>query len=606
MTTGFRSLAACAGSLFLCALLVACGSSSSRHLGSGPPGGGGTPLPPLSGGGFPPPPSPPDPGAGQVVITGLVTFDRVPFSATAMGGLDYDNVVENAPVRRATVELLLADDDSLLDARETDDEGRFAFAVDADIEVRVRVKAEMVREGAPAWDFRVLDNTDGDALYALEGQAFNTGTAASLDVGEIHAPSGWDTGAGEYDDELRSAAPFAILDVVYESLALVLESDDESVLPPLELHWSPANDVDEGTGDEDVDLAAGDIGTTFYSPPAGDADIAGIYILGSADDDSDEYDRHVLAHEWAHFFQDMLARDDSLGGGHDLGESLDLTVAFSEGWADAFSGMPAMPGMPDGDPVYRDSFGAAQGTDFDFDLESNTLAADFGGSPGWFSEGSIASLVYDLYDAAADGEGVEIPFSSLRAALEASADTDAFTSIYPFVRHLSALEDAQSAGIEALLTAQDIVAQPADDFGSNETNNDGDPDNLPIFTPITIGGATERLCVSGSPVAFYNALGNRRYLTFDVVGLAQPVTITVAGSAPNASTDPDAFLYAQGEELAGDEEFGGPATIPGPGDPDPLVLEPGTYVIDAYDFRWIQDPPAAAGTRCFDVTVTSP
>jgi hypothetical protein len=314
----------------------------------------------------------------------------------------------------------------------------------------------------------------------------------------------------------------------------------------------------------------------------------------------------VIAHEWAHYFQDMLARDDSLGGGHDLGDSLDLTVAFSEGWADAFSGMSAMPGMPDGDPIYRDSFGAAQGTDFDFDLESNTLAADFGGSPGWFSEGSIASLIYDLYDAEADGESVEIGFGSLRAALEGSADTDAFTSIYPFVRQLSTLEAAQSAGIEALLTAQDIVAQPVDDFGSNEINDDGDSDNLPIYTPITIGGAAERLCVSGSPVAFYNALGNRRYLRFDVAGVAQPVTITVAGSAPNASTDPDAFLYAQGEELAGNEELGSPATIPGPDDPDPLVLEAGTYVIDAYDFRWIQDPPAAAGTRCFDVTVTSP
>ena len=543
-------------------------------------------MPPPGGGGFPPPPPPPDPGPGQIVVSGTVSFDNVPFSATAADGLDFANTDDQAPVRGATVEAIDDATGNVLGITQTDGAGAYAFALPANFNVHMRVKAELVRAGTPAWDFRVLDNTDGSALYALDGPAFNTGAVATLDIGDLHAPSGWNVGAGQYDQP-RSAAPFAILDMAYQNIGFILATDADSIFAPLELFWSPGNNPSNGTGDPEVDFPAGDIGTTFYwseDPVAGLP--AAIYILGAADTDTDEFDRHVLAHEWGHYFQENFARDDTLGGSHSLSSKLDLTVAFSEAWGDAFSAMAS------DDPLYRDSFGGAQANDFQIDMESNALG---GANPGWFSEGSIASVLYDLYDDDVDGETAEVSFTSIRAALEGTADTDSLTSIYPFVLSLVSLEPAQAAAIEALLTAQQIEPQPLDDFGPNETNNGGNANNLPPYTVIAVGG-TQRLCTTGSPTEYYNALGNRRYLRLDVA-MTQPVTITVAGAAPNASFDPDIFIYAQGEELGGDEAIG-PSTITG------LTLDPGTYVIEAYDSRWIE--PDTAGTRCFNVTVTSP
>ena len=72
-------------------------------------------------------------------------------------------------------------------------------------------------------------------------------------------------------------------------------------------------------------------------------------MLGKENVDTDEYDEHVLTHEFQHYLQNLTSRDDTMGGPHSLGEKLDMRLAFSEGYANAFSGMSL------GDPVYRDS-----------------------------------------------------------------------------------------------------------------------------------------------------------------------------------------------------------------------------------------------------------
>ena len=147
--------------------------------------------------------------------------------------------------------------------------------------------------------------------------------------------------------------------------------------------------------------------------------------------------------------------------------------------------------MASDDPLYRDSFGGAQANDFP---DRHGIKCAGRGQPGWFSEGSIASVLYDLYDDDVDGETAEVSFTSIRAALEGTADTDSLTSIYPFVSSLVSLEPAQAAAIEALLTAQQIEPQPLDDFGPNETNNGGNANNLPPYTVIAVGG-TQRFAL---------------------------------------------------------------------------------------------------------------
>src|SRR5690606_41629600 len=88
----------------------------------------------------------------------------------------------------------------------------------------------MVRGGAgPSWNFEVRNNTNGDSLYALRGEEFNSGTANS--IRNLHASTGW-TGAG-YGAQ-RPAAPFAILDAAYRAKELSLAADPNATFPPLD------------------------------------------------------------------------------------------------------------------------------------------------------------------------------------------------------------------------------------------------------------------------------------------------------------------------------------------------------------------------------------
>ncbi len=129
--------------------------------------------------------------------------------------------------------------------------------------------------------------------------------------------------------ELDKAAPFAILDSIYQAMKKVRDADSSAVFPKLKANWSIYN-VPAGTGSE-YELRSGLIGTTHFD---GDGNL---YILGDADSDTDEYDDHVIIHEWGHYFEQSFSRADSIGGPHGSGDRLDIRVAFGEGWENAFS-----------------------------------------------------------------------------------------------------------------------------------------------------------------------------------------------------------------------------------------------------------------------------
>ena len=575
-----RQISFAHGLLWLCVslFLAGCGSSSSRHLGSldPPGGGGGGTLPPPGGGGFPPPPGPP---AESIEISGTVTFDRVPFSATANAGLNFAGTV-SAPARGVTVEAVSAVGNSVLANTRTDATGAYTLTVLPNANMFLRVKAEMAAAGPPSWTFRVRDNTSSDALYALDGAVFNTGTVATL-TRDLHAASGWNAGSSSYPDPaLRAAAPFAILDDVYDALQLVLTADAAAVFPPLDLFWSPDNVPDFGTGDPAVDYPVGDIGTTFFETGTPSR----IYVLGAQDEDTDEFDSHVIAHEWGHYYQSAFSRDDSVGGDHFPDERLDLRVAFSEGWGDAFSGMAL------NDPLYRDSYDTAQSSDGSASLESDATPA-----PGWFSEGSIGLIFYDLFDGAdAEPESVQLGFGPIHEAMGALRDTLAFSSIHSFVNALVPLVPAQAAAVQTLVSAQDIDGVEPNDFAPLETNNGGDPDNLPIYTLIAVG-ATEQVCSTGAVGESYNKLGNRSFLQ---LVLATDYAGSIEVTTPDPLSDADVFVYRQGVEVASGEDIGD--------DLVPVTLEAGTYVIEVYESSNVFGDfvnPAPFGDICIDVTV---
>ena len=515
------------------------------------------------------------PAATNVTVSGAVTYQKVPFRAVGMG-LDY-NATFNAPVRGAVVEAIdSGNGTTILATTTTDASGNYSMQVPSSRSVFVRVKAQMLRTGTPSWNFRVLNNTNGNALYVLDGTAFTTGVVPVS--ANLNAASGW-TGASY--GATRAAAPFSLLDVAYEVMTLVQTADANAVFAPLNIFWSPQN-----RALSPFDPTTGAIVTTSYLSGA----TGGVFVLGDANTDTDEYDQHVIAHELGHYFQDVFSRDDSLGGDHSSGNLLDLRVAFSEGWGNAFSGMVK------GDPRYRDSFGPAQNASFEIDVEFNPVT-----NRGWYNEASVQSLIYDFFDTAADGvDAVALGFAPIFQVMSADFPTlEPHTAIFPFVALLKSRNPGSATAIDTLVSAQNMQSATIDELGSTETNAGGAAANLPVYVPITVGGPAVQVC-SSTANGDYNKLGNRKFLRFNVPFDRQ---ITMRANVVGVTgRDPDLVLHRQGLIDAAESNLA---------DTEQLTrqLAPGNYVLEVYDFFAVDFPapsdPPTDGNTCMDVTVFS-
>lgn len=552
-------------------------------------GGGG------GGGGSQPPP----PGS-TVTISGKITFDRIPFKSPAGDdGLDPGAPVES-PARQVAVQAIDASNAAVLASGTTDTNGDYSLSVPAGRNMFIRARAEMIKTGAaPTWSFSVRNNSNGDALYALDGSPFDSGTANS--TRNLHAETGF--GTTDYVDD-RSAAPFAILDTVFRAKELILSASADTVFPPLRLFWSDKNRTTDSFCPDD-----GDIGTSSYvifgpqnnsddcNPPQLGVD--GIYILGEfagGNGDTDEFDQSVIAHEFGHYIEDQFSRTDSIGGEHSGSLSLlDLRVAFGEGWGNAFSGMVL------GDPVYRDSFSGMDAS-FHIDLETDDLANE-----GWFSEASVGEILWDVFDSANDpGDAVALGFAPIYAVLTGEQIvTEALTSIFPFARALRGHADAPTqAAIDDLLEGEKV--SPGDnDFGTGETNfGDTDASVLPIYATISLNAATPQLVCTRARYGGNNKLENRQFLRLQLQSNATVIVTAQAAVNPAdntsvAAVDPDVFIFDRGSLVVAGEVETGPTQST-----DPRPLAAGTYVIEVYDFAYIDFPGTSTTPHCMTVSIT--
>lgn len=446
-----------------------------------------------------------------VNVSGRVTYDRVPAQASATG-LNYGAIFQQ-PARGVTVQAVRGDgSQTVIASTVTDGDGNYSLPVSSNTSLFVRVRAEMVKAGAvPTWNFRVLDNTAGDALYSLTGATFNSGTASQ--TRNLNAPSGFSTSGVATGP--RSAGPFAVLDSVYQSFQKVLEASPSAEFPALSISWSvnnrPASGSAPGTCPGD-----GNIGTSYYTNGT-------ICLLGAANDDADEYDDHVIIHEWGHYFEDRFSRSDSVGGEHFDGDRLDLRLAFGEGFGNAWSGIVT------DDPVYRDSSGANQSSGFFFSVEGNLVT-----NPGWYSEASVQSILYDLYDPVGESaDSVSLGVTPIFNVLSGPQRTGVpLTSIFSFLTALKAANPGSAAGINALVNAQSINGTGIDAYGSAETNSAGDADALPVYTALSVNGGPANTC-STDTFGTGNKLGNWRFFRFSV-SAAGNHTFTATGTGADA------------------------------------------------------------------------
>jgi hypothetical protein len=553
-----------------------------------------------------------EPGAA-VTISGNMMYEFPP-PAAGCDGLNFSpSAIQIRPIRRATVQAL---DDAMppneLDSTVTDDSGFYSLTVAASTNVTIRVLAELKQGGSQSWDVEVRNNVVDPAdpsppplaqrpIYAMDSSPMDSGVLdQTLD---LTATTGWDPMSSSYTGP-RVAAPFAILDAIYSGMQLISDTDASASFDPLDAYWSPDNTSTDGAGTFDENVASGEIGTSFYSANR-------LFLLGKDGDDAEEFDDHVIVHEWGHYFEHNFSRSDSIGGAHGVGDLLDMRVAFGEGWATALSGMAL------NDASYCDTlwFGGNL-SGFEIDIES-----EGGGTAGWFNEISVMKMLYDLWDTNDDVGGADnssIGFEPIyNVMMGPQASTPAFTSIFTFATELKNIS-GQDAFIDALL-AEQIIVTNIDIYGSNETNDGSGspPDVLPVYEDLVLGN-TKSICVNSQfdDGRDGNKLSEHRYLRLNLPA-AQQVTFTMTAnpepSMPTAGFDCTADPDDPENHEHSDPDFtvwqDGVFVWFGLGcEPNTEVtttntaLPAGDYVIDINEFRHEdEDSPAGFPEQvCFD------
>ncbi len=549
--------------------------------------------------------------AAAVTISGNLLYEFPP-PQNACNGLNFAGI-QLRPIRQVTVELLDATGTTVLDTTLSDDSGAYSLTANASTNVMIRVRAELKKGGNPSWDVEVRNNVDTDPtpvplnqrpMYVMDSSVFDSGVMNQ--ARDLTAETGW---SGSGFTGARVAAPFSVLDAIYSAMSAVSAEDSTASFDPLDAFWSPDNVSSRGTGTPDENIASGEIGTSFYSADR-------LFLLGKDGDDIEEFDDHVIVHEWGHYFEDNFSRSDSIGGAHGVGDRLDMRVAFGEGWATAFSGIALA------NPTYCDTFWVGNTLrGFRIDIESGGP-----GTEGWFNELSVVKLVYDLWDTDNDGaDNASIGFGPIYDVMTGpQSTTAAFTSIFSFATELKQVS-GQDAFIDALLTEHDINPGGIDIYGSTETNDGpGTPEDvLPVYTTVVADGSTINVCSNSQfdNVRDGNKLSEHRFLRMNISASRRyTFEIITTTAMPNPDdpaderdqSDPDITLYLNGQiqnRVIGDDVQGWSGDANQEIFTTPNNLAIGDYVMDFNEFRFEDEettevPNAFPEQVCFDITVT--
>ncbi len=413
----------------------------------------------------------------SVTLSGTVTYTYYGVNQTT--GIAYSSPTEK-PIRGAVVALHNSSG-TVLATTNTTQTGAYSFSAPANSTVRVVVKAALGSPDAPR--VTVVDNTNGGALYGTYLDV-TTGTASL--TANFNASSVW--GGTSYSGE-RAAAPFAILDTIYQAEVLIKSADPNVQFPALVVNWSINNKPTSG------DKAKGEIGTSHYQN-------GNLYILGAEGLDTDEYDIHVMAHEWGHYFEGNLGRSDSIGGSHGPEDILDPRVAFGEGWGNALAGMVF------NDPVYIDTSGVSQATiglkmNVDTDSVSDTKTDATNTNylvDGFYSEASVQEVLYDLFDSGtstSDDDNLSLGFKPIYDVMVGGQKTTpAYTTIFSFLKYLKDANPTNSTAIAALAAAENI--RSGDEYEASLTK---------IYTVVPVDGTTVTIDVDSLPLQTWADLG---------------------------------------------------------------------------------------------------
>ncbi len=363
---------------------------------------------------------------GDGVVQGVARYDKRLISAQGPTG-----AVAEMPIRYADVELISCQNGGVLATGSTDSDGRFQipFTNTGRVGVYIRVLSATSRYGVS-----VKRSAAEPFLYGMASAAYDdTGNGETLTVAGLTARAPLGAGAFNiFDQGVRGAQAVEVLTGAVP-------------VSPLVWYWFPGNP-----------------NGTSYS-----ATTTTITVLGMSTD-PDEFDDAVLLHEYGHYVLDVYSRDDSPGGVHVLGDStLDLRLAWSEGWATFFSSVVR------NDPTHVDTSG--DGVRLVFEIEGPSLGA---ATRYDTNELAVAAVLWDAYDGADADEGAG-PLNGLLPAVWSVVQGLA-TSPVSFEDFWTAWQSANPGNLQPILEARSInLWADAQEAGAN----DDDPTRA---TPIAV------------------------------------------------------------------------------------------------------------------------
>lgn len=415
------------------------------------------------------------PGSGvSFTLSGTARHTSVTVSGAGL------NVTTSfVPIRRAIVQALQGS--TVVALTRTNDNGEFNLPVNVNsggVTLRVLARSTISNYVADtlggtglencngaSWDVRILNNVTNNSasatsgcmrnIYAAGGSTEYTSNTSGITLDAVTSHNG-----SAYTS--RSGAPFALLDTAIRSLELACEGNASQSFPLVFMNWSTGN-TNSCPSSGGCRTYLGEIGTSYFTTE-GNSGVANLYIMGRENFDTDEYDKHVIAHEFGHYLENKVFRSDSIGGAHSMGDSLDPRVAFGEGFGNAYSGMVYR------DPTYVDTSGTNQTSAFPINVSS----APSGDDRGHYSERSMQYLLWSLWENS-DGSANSGSFNRIFNILaNYQKNTPALTTGHSFSAHYNAVYGGAAESLNTYVTGSSATLIPYNSLCSGACAGTGD------------------------------------------------------------------------------------------------------------------------------------
>lgn len=483
-------------------------------------------------------------------IRGKVQYQKILFRNPDTGapGLQFDRPVLR-PVVAAKIELL-DEAGAVLTTTTTDSAGNYQLSWSMPLPPRVKVRVLAAADNAVVIDYYDAEHTysvSSDVWPLVEGETTKDIVATDKD---------------------RLSGPFNILAVIRIGNDLIRSAEPGAAFPHIKIRWTTRPRE----------------GTTYFVPAKNEA-----VILGDRDADSDEFDDFIILHEYGHFLAHTFSRDDSPGGYHSGKLRLDPRLAWSEGWANFFAAAALDDSNYIDTGVNRfDGSGVLLTMDLDEDRPN-------GDKSGYWSEHSVGSALWDLYDRHPGKLHVGLGFAEIWKTLRSKEwkDKPRYRNLIDFCDTLVAARPDLAERVSDVLAARNIKYTP--DKDSSVPN--------PYIRPLKCDKAVEGE-VDSTREAGHNRFEARAVFSLELKKKTKvKLHLEILNSPVKDKADLDLWLFAADGRVIrfsdASNGVGGTETID-------VELEEGQYFVEVQSWAALRDGTVAYNTGSFRLKASYP